>query len=152
VVDTLKAKKIALIGDTTAYGQGGYNLLKEFLKSLALAGPRRIRRARRQGHELHNRQDQGCGRGRAGIHGVDQPMALLMKQSRAAGLDIPIVDSSSIVERRRRLVRAGGLKNTCAETASARNTANAEIAAWATLTRAVNEEPDSLALGQYDAS
>jgi ABC-type branched-subunit amino acid transport system substrate-binding protein len=35
VVDTIKAKKIALIGDTTAYGQGGYNLLKEIFESLA---------------------------------------------------------------------------------------------------------------------
>jgi branched-chain amino acid transport system substrate-binding protein len=35
VVDTLKAKKIALINDTTAYGQGGYNLLKEIFEKPA---------------------------------------------------------------------------------------------------------------------
>jgi ABC-type branched-subunit amino acid transport system substrate-binding protein len=51
------------------------------------------------------------------IHGVDQPMALLMKQSRAAGLDIPIVDSSSIVEpTATALFEPAELKNTCAET------------------------------------
>jgi branched-chain amino acid transport system substrate-binding protein len=99
VVDTLKAKKIALIGDTTAYGQGGYNLLKEIFEKLG-DKPVLAESVEPDAKDMSSviAKIKDAGADALVIHGVDQPMALLMKQSRAAGLDIPIVDSSSIVE------------------------------------------------------
>jgi len=155
VVDTLKAKKIALIGDTTAYGQGGYNLLREIFEKLG-AEPVLAESVEPDAKDMSSviAKIKDAGADALVIHGVDQPMALLMKQSRAAGLDIPIVDSSSIVEpTATALFEPAELKNTCAETASAPETRpTPEIAAWAdAYKKQFNEEPDSLALGQYDA-
>ena len=61
VVEVMKKTKIALISDTTAYGQGGFALLQEdFAKLGHQAGVRgQLDRARHQGHEPAARQGEG---------------------------------------------------------------------------------------------
>ena len=67
------------------------------------------------------------------IHTVAQPMALIVKQARVAGIDLPIVTGSSLVEPHiTALFEPKELNNICAETPSAPEArATPEMKAWA---------------------
>jgi branched-chain amino acid transport system substrate-binding protein len=155
VVETLKKTKPALIGDTTAYGQGGFNLLKEdFAKQkvtpvLAESVAPDIKDLTSL---LTKIKDSGADV--IIVHTIAPPMALLIKQARAAGIDLPIVTSSSLVEpTATALFAPSELNHVCAETPSAPETrATPEMKTWADAYKArFGIEPDGLALGQYDA-
>ncbi len=80
-------------------------------------------------------------------------MALIVKQARVAGIDLPIVNGSSIVEPHiTSLFEPKELANVCAETPSVPEArATPEMKAWADAYKAkFGLEPDGLALGQYD--
>lgn len=155
VVQNLHKKKIALVGDTTAYGQGGFVLLKEYFAKL--------------GAKLAYADDsidpgtkdmtpllakvKASGADALVIHSVAEPMALIIKQAKAMGLNLPIVNSSSLVEpTATALFQPSELKGVCADTPSAPETrATPGIKAWAdAYQKRFGIEPDGLALGQYD--
>jgi branched-chain amino acid transport system substrate-binding protein len=154
VVEVLKKKKIALIGDTTAYGQGGYKLLQEDFAKLNVKPvmEETVEPDAKDMSALLNKV-KASGADVMVIHTVEQPMALIIKQARAAGIELPIVNSSSLVEpTATALFDPKELAGNCAETASAPGTpGNPEITKWADAYRArFHEEPDGTALGMYD--
>ena len=154
VVEKLNKKKIALVGDLTAYGQGGFKLLQEYFSKLGVkpvledsVAPD----AKDMSPLLRKIRDSGADV--IVIHTVAQPMALIVKQARVAGIDLPIVNGSSIVEPHiTSLFEPKELANVCAETPSVPEArATAEMKAWADAYKAkFGLEPDGLALGQYD--
>jgi branched-chain amino acid transport system substrate-binding protein len=80
-------------------------------------------------------------------------MTLIVKQAKASGLNLPIINSSSIVEpTATALFEPSELAGVCAETPSAPEARpNARIKEWAdAYTKRFGIEPDGLALGQYD--
>jgi len=155
VVEVLHKSKPALIGDTTSYGQGGFKLLQENFDKLhvkPVLAESVEPDAKDMSSILGKVKDSGADV--IVIHSVAQPMALLVKQARAAGIDLPIVNASSLVEpTATALFDPAELKNTCAETPSAPEARSTpEVKAWADAYKArFNLEPDGLALGQYDA-
>jgi branched-chain amino acid transport system substrate-binding protein len=154
VVEKLNKKKIALVGDLTAYGQGGFKLLQEYFGKLGVkpvledsVAPD----AKDMSPLLRKIRDSGADV--IVIHTVAQPMALIVKQARVAGIDLPIVNGSSIVEPHIiSLFEPKELANVCAETPSVPEArATPEMKAWADAYKAkFGLEPDGLALGQYD--
>lgn len=154
VVEKLGKKKVALVGDLTAYGQGGFKLLQEYFAKLGVkpvledsVAPD----AKDMSPLLRKIRDSGADV--IVIHTVAQPMALIVKQARTAGIDLPVVTSSSLVEPHiTALFEPKELANVCAETPSAPEArATPEIKAWADAYKAkYGLEPDGLALGQYD--
>jgi branched-chain amino acid transport system substrate-binding protein len=154
VVEKLKKAKVALIGDTTAYGQGGFKLLQEYFGKLKVTPvlAESVEPVTKDMSSLLSKvKDSGADV--LVVHTVAAPMALFIKQARAAGIDLPVVTSSSLVEpTSTALFDPIELKNTCAETPSAPEArANPEIKAWAdTYKTRFGLEPDGLALGQYD--
>jgi len=154
VVEKLNKKKIALVGDLTAYGQGGFKLLQEYFSKLGVkpvledsVAPD----AKDMSPLLRKIRDSGADV--IVIHTVAQPMALIVKQARVAGIDLPIVNGSSIVEPHiTSLFEPKELANVCAETPSVPEArATPEMKAWADAYKAkFGLEPDGLALGQYD--
>lgn len=154
VVEKLGKKKVALVGDLTAYGQGGFKLLQAYFNQL---GAKPVMEdsvapdAKDMSPLLRKIRDSGADV--IVIHTVAQPMALIVKQARSSGLDLPIVTSSSLVEPHIiKLYEPKELANVCAETPSvpeARLTP--EMKTWADAYKAkYGVEPDGLALGQYD--
>ena len=155
VVEVLKKTKLALVGDTTAYGQGGYKLLQEDFAKLGVKPvyeDNSIAPDTKDMSPLLEKIRQS-GADAIVLHMVSTPMTLIMKQARAAGLNLPIIDSSSIVEpTATALFEPSELANVCAETPSAPEARNTPaIKAWADAYKArFGIEPDGLALGQYD--
>jgi branched-chain amino acid transport system substrate-binding protein len=155
VVDNLKKTKPALIGDTTAYGQGGFELLTENFNKLgaptvfaeSVAPDIKdltpiLTKVRESGADV------------IVVHTIAPPMALLVKQARSMGIDLPIVTGSSLVEpTATALFDPAELKDVCAETPSSpESRATPEMKEWADAYKAeFGIEPDGLALGQYDA-
>jgi branched-chain amino acid transport system substrate-binding protein len=155
VVEKLNKKKIALVGDLTAYGQGGFKLLQEYFAKL---GAKPVLEdsvapdAKDMSPLLRKIRDSGADV--IVIHTVAQPMSLIVKQARVSGIDLPIVTGSSLVEPHvTALFEPKELANVCAETPSVPEArATPEMKAWADAYKAkFGLEPDGLALGQYDA-
>ena len=155
VVEELKKTKPALIGDTTAYGQGGFKLLQENFAKLG------VKLAYEDSSIAPDTKDMSplltkikeSGADAIVLHMVAAPMTLITKQARAAGIDLPIINSSSIVEpTATALFEPSELANMCAETPSAPEArATPEMKVWAdAYHRRFGIEPDGLALGQYD--
>jgi branched-chain amino acid transport system substrate-binding protein len=155
VKEKLKLQKPALIGDTTAYGQGGFKLLQENFDKLG------IKRVFEDSSIAPDTKDmtplltkvKQSGADSIVLHTVAAPMALIIKQARASGMDIPIVTSSSLVEpTATALFDPAELANVCAETPSAPEArATPEMKTWAdAYKQRFGVEPDGLALGQYD--
>jgi branched-chain amino acid transport system substrate-binding protein len=146
VVEKLNKKKIALVGDLTAYGQGGFKLLQEYFGKLGVkpvledsVAPD----AKDMSPLLRKIRDSGADV--IVIHTVAQPMALIVKQARVAGIDLPIVNGSSIVEPHIiSLFEPKELANVCAETPSVPEArATPEMKAWADAYKAkFGLEPD----------
>jgi branched-chain amino acid transport system substrate-binding protein len=155
VVEKLQKTKIALIGDLTAYGQGGFRLLQEYFGKLGVkpvledsVAPD----AKDMSPVLRKIRDSGADV--IVMHAVAQPMALMVKQARASGIDIAIVTGSSLVEPHvTALFEPKELANICAETPSVPEArATPDMRVWADAYKArFGLEPDGLALGQYDA-
>jgi branched-chain amino acid transport system substrate-binding protein len=154
VAETLKKSKIALIGDTTAYGQNGFKLLQDYfakLKMTPVLAESVEPTTKDMSSLLAKIKDSGADV--LVVHTVAAPMALFIKQARAGGVALPVVTSSSLVEpTSTALFEPAELNSTCAETPSAPEArSNAEIKAWADAYKArFGIEPDGLALGQYD--
>jgi branched-chain amino acid transport system substrate-binding protein len=155
VVEKLDKKKIALVGDLTAYGQGGFKLLQEYFAKL---GAKPVLEdsvapdAKDMSPLLRKIRDSGADV--IVIHTVAQPMSLIVKQARVSGIDLPIVTGSSLVEPHiTALFEPKELANICAETPSVPEArATPEMKTWADAYKAkFGLEPDGLALGQYDA-
>ena len=155
VVDKLKKTKPALIGDTTAYGQGGFDLLQENFTKLGappVFGEMVAPDIKDMTPILTKIKESGADV--IVVHTIAPPMALLVKQARAIGIDLPIVTGSSLVEpTATALFDPAELKDVCAETPSApESRATPEMKEWADAYMArFGLEPDGLALGQYDA-
>jgi branched-chain amino acid transport system substrate-binding protein len=154
VVEKLGKKKIALVGDLTAYGQGGFKLLQEYFGKLGVKPVMEdsvAPDAKDMSPLLRKIRDSGADV--IVIHTVAQPMALIVKQARVSGIDLPIVNGSSIVEPHiTALFEPKELANVCAETPSVPEArATPEMKAWADAYKAkFGLEPDGLALGHYD--
>jgi branched-chain amino acid transport system substrate-binding protein len=155
VVEKLDKKKIALVGDLTAYGQGGFKLLQEYFAKL---GAKPVLEdsvapdAKDMSPLLRKIRDSGADV--IVIHTVAQPMSLIVKQARVSGIDLPIVTGSSLVEPHiTALFEPKELADICAETPSVPEArATPEMKTWADAYKAkFGLEPDGLALGQYDA-
>lgn len=155
VVEELKKTKPALIGDTTAYGQGGFKLLQGDFAKLG------VKPVYEDSSIAPDTKDMSplltkikeSGADVIVLHMVSAPMTLITKQARAAGIDLPIVNSSSIVEpTATALFEPSELANMCAETPSAPEArATPEMKEWAdAYHKRFGIEPDGLALGQYD--
>jgi branched-chain amino acid transport system substrate-binding protein len=155
IVEVMKKKKIALIGDTTAYGQGGFALLQEDFGKL---GTKPVFEDNSIAPDTKDMSPllakvKASGADVIALHSVATPMTLITKQIRSSGLNIPIVNSSSIVEpTATALFEPAELAGVCAETPSAPEArATPAIKAWAdAYLKRFNLEPDGLALGQYD--
>jgi branched-chain amino acid transport system substrate-binding protein len=155
VVEVIRKQKPALIGDTTAYGQGGFKLLQEDLTKLG------VKPVFEDSSIAPDTKDmtpllakvKASGADSVIIHSVAAPMALIIKQAKAAGIDLPIINGSSLVEpTATALFDPKELTDVCAETPSAPEArATPEIKQWAdAYTKRFGVEPDGLALGQYD--
>jgi branched-chain amino acid transport system substrate-binding protein len=154
VVNDLKKTKPALVGDTTAYGQGGFDLLNGYFDKLGVK-PVLAETVAPDIKDFSSllTKIKDAGADVIVVHTIAPPMALLIKQARSAGIDLPIVTSSSLVEpTATALFDPAELADVCAETPSAPEArANPQIKEWADAYLArFGIEPDGLALGQYD--
>ena len=157
VVEELKKTKPALIGDTTSYGQGGFKLLQENFAKLGVTPVFEDSSLAPDTKDMSPllTKIKESGADSIVIHTVGAPMFLIVKQAKAAGLDLPIITSSSIVEpTATALFEPAELAGVCAETPSAPEArATPEIKEWADAYLAkFGIEPDGLALGQYDGT
>jgi branched-chain amino acid transport system substrate-binding protein len=155
VVEVMHKTKVALISDTTAYGQGGFVLLQEDFAKLG------VKPVFEDSSIAPDTKDmspllakvKASGADVLIVHSVATPMTLIVKQAKASGLNLPIVNSSSIVEpTATALFEPSELADVCAETPSAPEVRpNGRIKEWAdAYTKRFGIEPDGLALGQYD--
>lgn len=154
VVEDMKKTKLALIGDTTAYGQGGFELLKGYFAKLGatlVLGESVAPDIKDFSSVLTKIKDAGAEA--VVVHTIAPPMALLIKQARGSGSKLPIITGSSLVEpTATALFEPAELAGVCAETPSAPEArSNPELKAWAdAYLKRFGIEPDGLALGQYD--
>ena len=153
-VEVLQAKRPALLYQTTAYGQSGREHLARILKELGaplvldeavdmaakdmLPALTRLRAASPDVVLLH-------------LHAPST--ALVIRQARETGLDLPIVAGSAMHQpTTAALLEPSALKDVCAESASSpvSETAPAATAFTDAYRKAFGSEPDAFALGQYD--
>jgi branched-chain amino acid transport system substrate-binding protein len=155
VVEVMHKSRIALISDTTAYGQGGFALLQEDFAKLG------VKPVFEDSSIAPDTKDmspllakvKASGADVIVVHSVSTPMTLIVKQAKASGVGLPIINSSSIVEpTATALFEPSELADICAETPSAPEARpNPRIKEWAdAYLKRFGIEPDGLALGQYD--
>jgi len=153
-VEVLGAHRPALVTQTTAYGQSGRRNLERVLAGLG--DPPVLEETLDVGVKdmfpvLSKVKASGADVLLAQLHAG--PTALLMRQAKAFGLDIPIVAGSALHQpATAALLEPGELANACAETGSSPvSEATPAIAAWTARYRArFATEPDAFALAQYD--
>ena len=156
VVDELKKKRIALVYQTTAYGQGGRAQILEQLKKVGLAP------VMEEALEVSVKDMSAViGKVQAAnpdvimlhLHGA--PSALFLKQAAAAKVALPIVAGSGLSQPSTvALLEPAELRNVCAETnASPVASGNTpEMEKFLAQYRAeFKTDPDGFAVGQYDA-
>jgi len=153
-IEELGKKKPALITDNTAYGQGGRGHMEEILAKMGVDIAYQEEIAFNQ-HDMSPLVDKikRSGADVIFLHMVSHPMALIVKQARALGVDLPIVTSSSMVApSATALVEPSDLAGVCGETPSAPEAGGTpKIEEWANRFRKrFGVEPDGLALAQYD--
>lgn len=156
VLEELKKKRIALVYQTTAYGQSGHGLIVEQLKKAGItpvmeealdvtvkdmsAVIGKVQAAKPDVIMLH-------------LHGG--PSALFVKQAAAAKLGLPIVAGSGMAQpSTAALLEPGELQGVCAETNAAPVAGGSpEMDKFLTQYRSeFKSEPDGFAVGQYDAT
>lgn len=153
-VEELGKRKVALIYQTTAYGQSGRRQIIENLKSLGLAP------VFDEGLEVQIRDMLPVlSKARAAnpdvlfIHLHAGPTALLIRQAHAMGLGLPIVSGSAMHQPpTAELLEPGELAGVCAESnASPVSGGSPAMDRFVKQYREeFNTEPDGFALGQYD--
>lgn len=152
--ETLGKKKPALLYQTNAYGQSGREVLKEasqksgtplvFEEGLEVSLKDML-------PALTKVRDSGADILFTRVHGG--PTALILKQAKAMGLNIPIIASSTMSQQSTAaLVEPSELTNVCAETTPAplyddRSSVQEFRSAYV---KEFSLEPDSYALSQYD--
>lgn len=156
VVEEMKKKRVALVYQTTAYGQGGRAQIIEQLKKAGLAP------VMEEALEVSVKDMSAVlGKLQAAnpdvvmLHLHGGPSALFLKQAAAAKLAVPVVAGSGLSQpSTAALLEPAELKNVCAETnASPVATGNTpEMEKFLAQYRAeFKSEPDGFAVGQYDA-
>ncbi|MEK9833395.1 MAG: ABC transporter substrate-binding protein [Rhodospirillaceae bacterium] len=153
-VEEMGAKRPAVIFQTTAYGQSGHAELDRNLEQLgapAVLAEGLDVTVKDMLPVLSKVRDSGADALLLHLHAG--PTALVIRQARAMGLDIPIVAGSAMHQpETAALLEPGELAGVCAESgASPISESEPEIRAFATAYRdAFDREPDAFALGQYD--
>ena len=153
-VEKLGAKRPAIVYQTTAYGQSGHAELAANMKDLG-AGP-----VFEEGIDVKVKdmlpvlsKVQAAGADILLLHLHAGSTALVIRQARAMGLDIPIVAGSAMHQpSTAALLEPAELKGVCAESGSSPISGGSPamddfLARYRT---AFNSEPDAFALGQYD--
>jgi branched-chain amino acid transport system substrate-binding protein len=156
VTEELKKKRIALVYQTTAYGQGGRAQIIEQLKKIGLTP------VMEEALDVSVKDMSAViGKVQASnpdvvmIHLHGGPSALFIKQAAAAKLNLPIVAGSGMSQpSTAALLEPAELKGVCAETnASPLAGGSADMANFLAQYRAeFKTEPDGFAVGQYDAT
>jgi branched-chain amino acid transport system substrate-binding protein len=154
VVDELKKKRVALVYQTTAYGQSGRTEIVERLKRVNLEP------VMQEALELSTRDmSPVIGKIRAAnpdvvmLHIHSAPTALFLRAAAQANLGLPIVAGSAIHQpSTAALLEPAELTGVCGETnASPVTGETAEMRTFLKLYRdEFSGEPDGFALGQYD--
>lgn len=154
VVEELKKRRIALVYQTTAYGQSGRAEIVERLKRLG------IEPVMQEALEIATRDmSPTIGKIRAAkpdvvmLHIHSQPTALFVRAAAQANLGLPIVAGSAIHQPTTvALVEPAELASVCGETnASPVSGETAEMRSFLELYRKeFSGEPDGFAVGQYD--
>jgi branched-chain amino acid transport system substrate-binding protein len=154
VVDELKKRRIALVYQTTAYGQSGRTEIVERLKRVNLEP------VMQEALELSTRDmSPVMGKIRAAnpdvvmLHIHSAPTALFLRAAAQANLGLPIVAGSAIHQpSTAALLEPAELAGVCGETNA--SPVSAETAEMRTFLKLYREEfagePDGFALGQYD--
>ncbi|MEO6270652.1 MAG: ABC transporter substrate-binding protein, partial [Lautropia sp.] len=156
VLETLGKKRVALVYQTTAYGQSGRRHIVELLKKAGLAPVMdealdvsvkdmspvigKVQAANPDVIMLH-------------LHGG--PSALFVKQAAASRLDLPVVSGSGLSQPSTvALLEPAELKDVCAETnASPIAGGSPEMEKFLSQYRQeFKSDPDGFAVGQYDAT
>ena len=156
VAQELGAKRPAILYQTTAYGQSGRAHLAETFASLGVTP------VYEEGLEV-SVKDMAPALAKAMaanpdvlvLHMHSGPTALLVRQARAQGIDIPIVAGSAMHQpTTAALLEPAELKGVCAESGSSPVSGGSpEMDRFAEdYRRQFGSEPDAFALAQYDAT
>ena len=148
------AKKPAIVYQTTAYGQSGHAALAENLAALGISP------AFEEGIDVKVKdmlpvlsKVQAAGADMLLLHLHAGSTALVIRQARAMGLDIPIVAGSAMHQpSTAALLEPAELKGVCAESGSSPISGGSPAmdGFLARYRAAFAGEPDAFALGQYD--
>jgi branched-chain amino acid transport system substrate-binding protein len=153
-VEELGAKQPAVIFQTTAYGQSGHAELDRNLEQLgapAVLAEGLDVTVKDMLPVLSKVRDSGADALLLHLHAG--PTALVIRQARAMGLDIPIVAGSAMHQpETAALLEPGELAGVCAESGASPISESApEMRAFVEAYRdAFDREPDAFALAQYD--
>ncbi|HVF63322.1 MAG TPA: ABC transporter substrate-binding protein [Casimicrobiaceae bacterium] len=156
VLDELKKKRVALVYQTTAYGQSGRRHIVDLLKKAGLEP------AMEEALDVTIKDmSTVIGKVQAAnpdvvlLHLHGGPSALFLKQAAASKLNLPIVAGSGLSQPSTvALLEPAELKDVCAETnASPVAGGSPEMERFLAQYRAeFKSEPDGFAVGQYDAT
>jgi branched-chain amino acid transport system substrate-binding protein len=156
VVEEMQKKRIALVYQTTAYGQGGRAQIIEQLKKVGLAPVMEEAlevQVKDMSAVIGKVQQSNPDVVMLHLHGG--PSALFLKQAAAARVSVPIVTGSALGQpSTAALLEPAELKNVCAETNAAPIASgnSPEMEKFTQQFRAeFKTEPDGFAVGQYDA-
>jgi branched-chain amino acid transport system substrate-binding protein len=154
-VNVMGMRRPALLYQTTAYGQSGQAALVESLAALGVT-PVLEEALPVEAREMLPVLAKAVEAGADGLilHLPAGPTALVLRQARAMGLELPIAAGSAMHQpATAELLEPAELAGVCAESGSAPNADDRpEVQAWAEDYRhAFGIEPDAFALGQYDA-
>lgn len=153
-VEVLGAERPALITQTTAYGQSGQAHLRARLADMgkSIVADEAVDVSVNDLLPVLTRVARGDP-DMLLVHLHSGPTALLLRQARAMGLDVPIVAGSALHQPSTADLLSGQeLAGACAETASSPiSGGDPAVAAWTERYRQrFDSEPDAFALGQYD--
>lgn len=156
VLEELKKKRIAVVYQTTAYGQSGHDQIVNLLKKAGLAP------VMEEALDVTVKDMSAVlGKVQASkpdvvmLHLHGGPSALFIKQAAAAKLNVPIVAGSGVAQpSTAALLEPAELQGVCAETNAAPLAGGgADMANFLAQYRAeFRSEPDGFAVGQYDAT
>lgn len=154
-VNEMGMRNPAVIYQTTAYGQSGQAQLAANLAKLGVV-PVLEEGLPVDAREMLPVLSRAIEAGADGLilHLHAGPTALVIRQARAMGLDLPIVAGSAMHQpATAALLEPAELAGVCAESGSAPNADDdPDVKVWAEAYRTVfDTEPDAFALGQFDA-
>ncbi len=156
VLEEVRKKRVALVYQTTAYGQSGHRHIVELLKKAGIDPVMEEAldvSVKDMSTVIGKVQASGADVIMLHLHGV--PSALFLKQAAAAKVNLPIIAGSGMSQPSTvALLEPAELKGVCAETnASPVAGGSPEMDRFLTQYRAeFKTEPDGFAVGQYDAT